>query len=337
MTDKADRSNELTIEQAASVSGVHRATIYEWIAAGDLAPIAKHGKRRIRRSDLEAFLARRLEDQGRRHRPSDLLGAHRAMLREAFDFFALAQLRLDRIGRYVPYAIFLHLLQRGRSLDLLLNSGYVEAAKPVARAMIGAALNIVAILDADSDGRALQFVVHQRPLRKRGLDRLVDHHLLTRERATQIDTVESDLEDKALAGWAAAGITPLRLGKGTETWSGLTDRQLADRMKASHWYDLYYGPFSDMGAHGNVGAVAGDLASLIAGAVTIGPRPNDPTHVVMASVEAIGESLQQLDRHLGTGRVAEAKAIREKAWSSVLESIRGTADERRAALPDKSH
>src|SRR5438552_3998595 len=74
------------------------------------------------------------------------------------------------IGRVMVYVLFLRLLQHARSLHLLVLAGYPEEAELIARAMAANAVSLVAIVHDQSDGRALQFVKHGAPLRRKKLD-----------------------------------------------------------------------------------------------------------------------------------------------------------------------
>jgi hypothetical protein len=248
---------------------------------------------------------------------SSLIAAFDRLMRETYQLFADKPPTLDSIGKWVPYAIFGHLLRLGRALYMLVSNGYVDEARPIARAMIATALNIVAIVDGDSPGRALQYLFYQRPLRRKALDRLVAQKRLTKERRDAIDSADTDAEDKTLAGYATAGITPKTLGNNPQTWHGLTDKQLAEAMQASHWYDLYYGPLSDMGAHGNVTSLGSLVQDMLDGRFVIGPSGGDPSHVLMAAIEAVGQAAEQLEKHYALGRSAEVLEIRERAWASV--------------------
>ncbi len=105
----------------------------------------------------------------------------------------------------------------------------------------------------DQDEKEIEAAMEAAVLRRKALDRLVAQGHLSPQRRDAIDAADTDAEDKTLAGYAAAGITPLSIGNGQTTWHGLNDRDLAKRMKAERWYDIYYGPLSDMGAHANIG------------------------------------------------------------------------------------
>lgn len=61
MTPKGD-DELLTVKQTTDMLGIVRTTLYEWIAAGDIAPVAKKNplkqreRRYFRKSDVERLL-----------------------------------------------------------------------------------------------------------------------------------------------------------------------------------------------------------------------------------------------------------------------------------------
>jgi excisionase family DNA binding protein len=308
----------LTIDQASKYSKLSRSTLYQWTKDGRLEfKDQPRGGRLVSRAGLDQILAPVVEASPVQAVDRLVAGFDR-LLRESYQLLADNPPKLDSVGKWVPYAIFGLLLRNGRALHQLLSSGYVEEGRAIGRVMMAAALNIVAIVDADSDGRALQFLAYQRPLRRKALDRLVAQGHLTQQRRDAIDTADTDAEDKTLAGYAAAGITPQPIGKGQNTWHGLNDRDLAIRMKAERWYDIYYGPLSDMGAHGNIASLTGIVNEMLAGSFVVGPSRTDPTHVVMAASDAVGEATCQLERHFALGKSAEAEAIHQRAQRSIL-------------------
>jgi hypothetical protein len=324
-TGPAEPGEWVSVEEAAARAKVNRSTIYQWITAGRL--ISRPGEsgrgRVVLTSDVASLVA--AGPTGPADAWQHLIADHREMLREAFRICETSPMKLTEVGQYVPWALFLYLMQLGRGLQTLLEAGYPEAAKPVARAMIGAAINIVAIVDADSDGRALQYVVHSRAVRRKGLERLVAQGHLTDGKAQVIDQIDTDLEDKKLAGFRAAGIEPAPLGKGKNTWHGLSDKDLFDRMDATRWYQLYYGPLSDAGAHASAGAAGFQLLDLIfQGQGVVGPRDADPTYIVLASLEAVFESLFQLDRHLSLGRTDDITVLHNGAGAAIGAAIRAS-------------
>lgn len=320
----------LTIEQASDYSKLSRSTVYQWCKDGRLAYQEQpRGSRMVSRASLDQILAPVVEASPAQAAERLVAGFDR-LLRESYQLLADNPPKLDSVGKWVPYAIFGHLLRNGRALHQLLTSGYVDEGRAIGRVMMAAALNIVAIVDADSDGRALQFLAYERPLRRKALDRLVAQGHLTQQRRDAIDAVDTDAEDKTLAGYGAAGITPIRIGKGQSTWHGLTDRDLAIRMKAERWYDLYYGPLSDMGAHANIASLTGIVNEMLAGSFVVGPSRTDPAHVVMAGSAAVGEATSRLERHFALGKSAEAEAIHRRAQQSILMHVHWQAFHRTA-------
>jgi hypothetical protein len=96
-------------------------------------------------------------------------------------------------------------------------------------------------------------------------------------------------------------------------------------MKASHWYDLYYGPLSDMGAHGNVASITSTVTEMLGGRFVIGPGGGDPSHVLMAAIEAIGQTAEQLEKHYALGKSAEVLEMRQRTWAAVLMHVHWSA------------
>ena len=315
----------LTIDQASDYSKLSRSTLYQWTKDGRLAyQDQSRGGRLVSRAGLDQILSP-VAHASPEQAIERLIAGYERLLRESYQLVTDNPPKLDAVGKWVPFAIYGHLLRNGRALHQLLTTGYVEEGRATARVMMAAALNVVAIVDADSDGRALQFLAYQRPLRRKALDRLVAQGHLTQARRDAIDAAETDAEDKTLAGYAAAGITPLPIGKGQSTWHGLNDRDLAIRMKAERWYDIYYGPLSDMGAHANIASLTGIVSEMLTGSFAIGPSRTDPVHIVMAASEAVGEVTCQLERHFALGKGAEAEAIHQRAQQSILMHVHWSA------------
>lgn len=86
---------------------------------------------------------------------------------------------------------------------------------------------------------------------------------------TTADTYEASAsanDAAVLAEYAKHGVTPTKLGT-RDTWHGLSDHELFDRMKAAWWYDLFYAPFSDE-AHANAATLGPEILALRAGRVS---------------------------------------------------------------------
>ena len=153
----------LSIEQAIKYSKVSRSTLYQWCKEGRLSYRDQAGRGRVvDRQSLDQILAPVVQASPAQATGS-LIAAFDRLMRETYQLFADKPPMLGSIGKWVPYAVFGHLLRLGRALYLLVSNGYVDEARPTARAMVAAALNIVTIVDGESDGRALQFIAYQRP------------------------------------------------------------------------------------------------------------------------------------------------------------------------------
>lgn len=329
----SDDNEWMTIDQASDYSKLSRSTLYQWCKDGRLAyKDQPRGGRLVSRPGLDKILAPVVEASPAQAVERLVAGFDR-LLRESYQLLADNPPKLDSVGKWVPYAIFGHLLRNGRALHQLLTTGYVDEGRAIGRVMMAAALNIVAIVDADSDGRALQFLAYQRPLRRKALDRLVAQGHLSPQRRDAIDAANTDAEDKTLAGYTAAGITPRPIGNGQTTWHGLNDRDLAKRMKAERWYDIYYGPLSDMGAHANIASLTGIVNEMLAGSFVVGPSRTDPVHLVMAASDAVGEATCQLERHFALGMNSEAEAIYQRAQRSITMHVHWLALHRATAGP----
>lgn len=268
-----------------------------------------------------------VHDLGRGELPEyqrPILNAHREFLREAYEF--LASLPTDfleadppAVEKSVPYVLFVKLVQLGRVLHRLVETGYSDEAEPIARAMVSAGLNLVAIVDEDAPGRALRFVQHTQELRRGLLRAYVEEGYFAQEEADNREAKIRDDEERVLHRYAAKGVEPRALGRRPDTWHGLSDRELAERMNVRRWYNFYYKNFSDE-AHVNVSAVARDLRRLYEERrVHVGPKHLDPWMVLFASAESIGECLGQLDTHFGLGRREETDAINERMAQALRE------------------
>ena len=73
--------------------------------------------------------------------------------------------------------------------------------------------------------------------------------------------------------------------------------------------------------HGNVTAINSLIAEMLGGRFVIGPSGSDPSHVLMAAIEAVGQAAEQLDKHFALGKTREVFEIRQHAWASVTTHV----------------
>lgn len=249
-----------------------------------------------------------------------LLQAHRVFMEEAYEFIAAAaQGRLTGIGRVMPYAVAIRLLQHARAMHLLVQAGYPEEAEVLARTMTVTCASLVALIDDESDGRALQFLKHSQVLRRKKIDGYVAQDMVSAEEANAWDAKLREGEEKLLADYAAHGITPAPLGDSDMYWHGIGETALFERMKADRWIDLFYRPFSEE-AHGAVSTLADALHALTGRRpITLGPTFSDPRIVIGASFETIAQALDQINRHFELDRTKQVEAITSRMKDAVHE------------------
>jgi hypothetical protein len=235
--------------------------------------------------------------------------------------------KLSGIGVTVPFALFLHMLQLGRALQLLDEQGYADSGGPLVRSMVSTAVNMLAICREDSDAVALQYLAFSIVRRRKYTENFIKNGLLTPEALGDYEEKAAEREKEVLAKYAEAGVGPRRLGGDKRTWSGLTDADLFKYVDATPWYEVHYAPLSD-DVHANVSAIAPELRGMDAGATTTGPRWTDPLLLLSASVDVVGHAMEELAKHL-SHRPEEAAGIRKRAREAALTAISNAANEPR--------
>ncbi len=268
-----------------------------------------------------------MKDKPRTELPADqreLLRAFGQFLRGHGNAAAGAATHLNQgPGAFVLYALFLRVLQLGRTVQELGIVGHSLEAQLIARPMVSAALSMLLIAEADSDARAMLFAQFQRKLRRLRSAALVKHGHLGQKRAEELEAAEVALEEQALAAHAAAGTRPADpLGKSTLTWSGLSDHALAQRFKKPGWYDLFYGPMSDQ-SHVNAAAIGVEISSILQGDVTIGGRFDSPFLPLLAACETASQASEVIDRYFSLGSSDWRSALDDEMTAAINVHVAG--------------
>ncbi len=252
-----------------------------------------------------------------------LLASLGRFLRGHSEATASASQHLDQgPAAFLLYAMFLHIVQLGRSMQELCIEGHAISARLIGRAMVSAALGIMLIAEQDSDSRALLFGSFQGTVRRQRAAALVKHGHLSQKRATELEAEQAGEDTQALAAHAAAGTLPAaRLGKAQTGWSGLSDHALAERFKKSGWYDLFYGPMSDQ-SHVNAAAIDKEISGLLAGNVTIGGNFDNPFLVVIAACETVSHSSEALDQFFSIGSAATRATLDQDMMQAIAIFVR---------------
>lgn len=231
--------------------------------------------------------------------PRDLLAALGQYLR------VIATL-LPRVSEHVKdgpaatvlYALFVRTLQLGRALQDLCIAGYADESRLVGRAMVSAGLTALFIAEKDCDSRALLYAFQQRETRRKRGTALVRHGFMKQSVFEEDDAKQTALEDETLAKYEAAGThIAAKLGD-RPTWSGLTDRQMAEQLNKPHWYDLLYGPASDI-THVSIVSMEAEFDALSSGNIHIGPRFTTPFIAVFTAGQVMSGVSRRMSDYFG--------------------------------------
>jgi hypothetical protein len=103
---------------------------------------------------------------------ADLLAAHTFFLRRMAAVAARAypQARSNVPGDFVSFAVFLRLHRLAQAIQSLARAGSVREAQAIARGMVSACADLVFILEAESNARALAYALCSRRADRRHPD-----------------------------------------------------------------------------------------------------------------------------------------------------------------------
>lgn len=120
--------------------------------------------------------------------------------------------------------------------------------------MLTAMAHVVTIVDGESDGRALQFMLFAQKFDETLIDRAEKYGIFDAKTATRRRSEVAERYKAIRERFEKQGVTPARIGTSDRTWHGLnTERDLFTEMKMPHVYELDYAWLSDEG-HVNIGA-----------------------------------------------------------------------------------
>lgn len=251
----------------------------------------------------------------------ELIAAHEAFMRASWAVVTSRRIDLPNLADQVAYAVFGQLMQLTRAVHRLATTCYGGEAKPLARAALSAAATVKAILgddvsgfadderQAELDGRALQYVLWEQEIRRRRNAGYVRQGLIPEEAAKEnLARAQTEVAKKT-DELTQRGIKPRRLGdERSDTWHGLSERRLMERLNLADWYDLYYGTFSEE-AHVSVAAVRTQLISIWdRHGLVVGPQCEDPSVGLRATVDAVAGALLSIDRALKLDAATEIRA-----------------------------
>lgn len=257
-------------------------------------------------------------------RRNAILKAHDRLLNRAAEFLQGIQITVEgKPGQIVVFALVARIIQIGCALQDLLERGYGGEAHPLARSMLTGMAHIVALVDRETDGRALQFMIDSEKHQLQLVERAERYEIWDSPKANvareEIAKSYREFRERfAKQGVVASKIKP----EGTRTWHGLnSERDLFEALGMGHVYEFDYAWLSDE-THMNIGAVTGELLDAVDGQTGFGPKGELPREVLFASSYAIPEALAQLSNLLGLGRRDEAAAM-QKDFRSRLRAAYG--------------
>jgi len=223
--------------------------------------------------------------------PPDL-GAHKAIGRELGHYVRSIGAFQEEVPAptsrlaWVPQALGARILSSSACAVLAFRDGYTHDAQTLTRSIAGAVISHAAMLQGDTDARAYLFLAQGLARARRQRHNLV---LAGTMDAAMDAAVSRAMEEQ----WATQlkelwpGVVPAKLGSGRETWSGLGDADLADRIGATSLYRLVFAPLSDA-THVTSLVVQAVLESLTQiGHLSIGPDFKEGVFFAMALLKCL--------------------------------------------------
>lgn len=235
-----------------------------------------------------------------------LIQAHDALLDRVVAFLRTVEVTYESPGDAIVWGLALRVLQLAHALQSLLESGYASVAAATARAILSGAVSLVAICDADKDGRAHAFAKSAEMSTARASGIADALGLQGSERTTFLEQAATKV---ATSAFVRAGIEPRRVAdRRDDTWHGTTDRDLFEKMGMGSWYELFYRTLSDE-SHVNARAIGNELRELMAGDIGFGSKYAPSWEVLLPTGKCVVEVLGQLDVVFGWNRQEEVRAL----------------------------
>lgn len=233
-----------------------------------------------------------------------LLTAHDQYMRAVYSLMADVK-PAGRIGRWVPYALFIHVFQMARAVHALLDLGYAEEALPIGRSMISATMSLLFIVTSDDpEGWSLRYWLQLGQQERRMLERELRLGRFDEDAIKDFIQQSNDTESGAIREAAAGGIilpdklpTPGRGKPRDDTWTGLSDKALAERVGLLDWYEGEYDYLSTV-THAQAVALMPIVHGLMEGHLpTIGPHFRSPLPAVGVSYTSVKYAMLALIKH----------------------------------------
>ena len=234
------------------------------------------------------------------------------------------------IGIWLPYALFIRILQQGRAVHLLVQQGYGDEPLPIARAMISGAMTLLFIeTSGNPDGWGLRYWLQLDEQERRLLDRELRLKRFDEERIRAVIAAARRNVQELVDATSREGIVipsklpdPSRKRPRADTWTGLSDKALAEHLNLLDWYDGEYAYLSSM-THAQAISVKPIADQLMSGHLpTIGPHYREPLAAIAVAVSAIKYGFLGFMSHFGLVGRDPAFQAANNAMSEAINSYR---------------
>jgi Family of unknown function (DUF5677) len=262
----------------------------------------------------------------------DLVGAFDCYLRDVARVVLADASPVGPVGRWVPYALFHHLMQLARAIQAGVRIGYSDEALPAGRSMLSAAANLIFIIGSGNpNGWALRYWLQVADVETRMLERELG---LGRFDKTAIERILKDTEanrEGAIAAATAEGITypdkligPGRTTPRDDTWTGLSDKALFDRVGLADWYQTEYDYLSTI-THAQAVCLLALRDQLMAGSKpSLGPHFRSPLPVIVSAFNSVKFASLAMVNHYGLSLPDIDRA--NAAMSSAVDAYKAAID-----------
>ena len=259
-----------------------------------------------------------------------LVAAHDRYIRGVASVVIPAANPSGSIGRWVPYALYHHLIQLSSALHDLVVLGYSDEALPTGRAMLSASVYSIFLVTSDnSDGWALRYwlqLVYQERrmlLREQRISRFDPERVAGKLARTSTD------HDGLIAAARAEGIDlpdkliPKGEKKPRDTWTGLTDKGLFKHLNLADWHETEY-DYLSTAIHVQPVSLLPIRDDLVEGRKPVlGPHFRMPLAALAASINSIRFSTLAMLRHYRLeDRLPEIDALSDD-MSAAIATYRG--------------
>jgi hypothetical protein len=211
-----------------------------------------------------------------------------------------------------------HVLQLGRAVHLLVAAGYPDQAIPLTRSMLSATMNLLFIVTSGNpNGWALRFWLQMGEVEQRFLKGELARMRFDEASVRSLMTEAQRNVDGAIAHAESEGVRlPDKLASRErgqprdDTWTGLSDRALAERVGQLDAYETEY-DYASLITHAQAVALKPIATALIDGSpVGTGPTFGPPLPAIGASYNSSSAALLGIVKHFGlSNRLPEVDSL----------------------------